>query len=134
MRSSAEWTSAAASSQSIAPHGEEAVRNRPERLAHAVAVREAGEDEGSEHGPGSSAWTKLSIALQSGVSSGEARSADGLEPIELVRVLAKRCAERGLGLLLRLAGQEPAVADDLAERGDDVPLLRGVDHRGRDRE
>ena len=84
--------------------------------------------------PGSICAVNAARASQSGVPRGGARAPDRLHPLELVVALAERCAEQGLDVGRRLLRKKPAVDGDLAERGDDVPLVRRVDHRRRERE
>jgi hypothetical protein len=98
-----------------------------------VAVREPGVDDRSERG---SRLLRLDEALDRAPQwrvEGRSRTADALDPGELVVVLTERRADLGLGFGLRLARQQTAVADHRAERRDDVRLLGRLDDRRRDR-
>jgi hypothetical protein len=63
-----------------------------------------------------------------------ARAALGREPLEVVGdVGAEHLADDSVDRLRALSRQQAAVDDDLAERRDDVSLLRRGDHRRRER-
>ena len=76
--------------------------------------------------------TNVSIADHNGVSSG-ARTALRRPPGNVVLVRAKPLAERPFDPFGRVAREESAVHGDVAEAGDDVALVGGRDHRGRQR-
>src|ERR671923_319694 len=114
-------------------HREEPVGDGPERLAQPMAVREAGEQERDD--------LRLRLLLgderlddvpQRRVER-RARPALALDPLEVVVAVPEELADERLDLRLRALRKDPAVDDDLALRRDDVPLLRGADHRRRHR-
>ncbi len=115
------------------PHGEEAVRDRAERLPEPVAVREPRDTHWDGHRPGLGALDELVDCRPKWGVDRRAGPALRSAPHELVVARAEPLPQGAVQLFLRVAGPEPAVDGDLAEAGDDVSLLRGRNERGRDR-
>ena len=116
------------------PDREEAVRNRPERLPEVVAVGEPRARDRREPGAGLELLRERRERAPERRLHRRARAADRLLELEVVCAVPERSADQRLDVVRRRLGEQPAVDRDLALRRDDVSLMRGVDHRRRERE
>ena len=116
------------------PHGEEAVGDRAEGLAQEVAVGEARRDDRDDAGVRIGLGDEGLDRLPERRRERRAGAADGLDPLQVVGVLAERSADRRLDVR-RASRPEGAGSRRRPRRGrDHVRALRGRDHRRRDRE
>ena len=99
-----------------------------------MRVREAGDADRHHLRPRLLVGDEPGHGLPQGRPQSRACSALPLAPIELVLAVAEPVLQHLPGLGLRLPGQQPTVDGDLAQRGDDVALLRRLDHGRRHRE
>ena len=133
-RSSAEWMKARSDLRAHRARREEPVGDGAERLPQPVRVGEPRNAHLGDQRP------RL-LGCDEGELGGSPQRAVAARPCaasrlfaadELVVARPEQLADRALGLGRRLAGKQPAVDLHRAERGNDIPLVRGVHHRRRD--
>ena len=134
IRSSAEWMSRAASSPSIALCGKKPYATVPNASRIQCESVKPAQTSGASRAPGSSSLDPALERRPERRLHRRAGAAVALVPLELVVARADRRPHERIDVLGRHPRRQPAVDRDDAGGRDHVALLRGLDHRRRQRE
>src|SRR6185436_8403773 len=99
-------------------HRKETVGDRPKRLAQPMTIGEPREADGRYRGPRLLRGDEALDRLPERRLQRRPCPSLPLEPLEVVVAWTDGLAQQALGVLLRLARQQPAVADQVAEGRD----------------